>query len=137
MDWTPIDRYVQKLERELGDRYRAEGETRTRLTSGELLAEGRRGGETAAGWVPIPRGWWPRRGMIGGAFVDYALCMTWMNAIRGTRDSYLDVRVCEANAQLDLVAAIKRLDAEGARPGAGMQWEGYARSIEKLTKRGR
>jgi hypothetical protein len=137
MDWVPLDRYAQGLEPELGDRWCAERETRSRLYRGELIARGRRAGETATGWVAIPRGWWrPSSGLIGVSFVDYALCTMWMNTIRGSCDAYVDVQVREASAKLDVSAAIRQLHAEGARPGrGGMAWKDYQRAIKQLSGR--
>jgi hypothetical protein len=137
MDWIPIDRYTERLERELGGRHQAQTETRVRLYRGDLESRGRREGETAAGWIHPPRGWWrpSAGGMIGVTFVDYALCTAWQNTVRGACEVFVDVQVRETAAKLDVIAAIRKLHADGMRPGEGTLWEEYRRALDTLTER--
>ena len=137
MDWVSLDQFVQHLEGEAGTPWQARATARAAIYAGEYIAEGKRVGETVAGYVRVPRTWFrpDQSGMIGVGFIDWDSGVVWQNTIRGTCDAYVDVRVREANARLDVTAAIRKLHAEGMRPGAGMPWELYIRAIKELTGR--
>src|SRR5262249_19699520 len=118
-------------------RHQAETETRARLWRGELESRCHREGETAAGWTSRPREWWrpSSGGMIGVTFVDYRLCTTWQNTIRGRCQVFVDVDVREGAAKLDVEPAIRKLHADGMRPGKGTPWKEYIPALTTLTGR--